>query len=257
MPFADNQGVRIYYQVEGKGPPLVLLHGFGMTHWVWYQGGYVDGLKDEYRLILVDGRGCGQSDKPHDTAAYALPSLVGDIVAVLDDLDVERASYFGVSWGGYVGRGIARYVPQRFRSLIFCGDGPSEDRFDPERDQALQVSRAGREVAVPVLREWFGQWWTSEWECYYAEADYDALVASRLAIANLDVNEVVASLTMPCLFLIGESDPGYPSIKACCERVPIATFVSLPGLDHFGAFLYGDRSLPHVRRFLAQVASQE
>ena len=57
MPFANNQGVRIHYEVEGKGPPLVLQHGFSDSLQTWYELGYVDGLKSDYRLILLDARG--------------------------------------------------------------------------------------------------------------------------------------------------------------------------------------------------------
>jgi pimeloyl-ACP methyl ester carboxylesterase len=59
MPYANNKGVRIHYQVEGKGPPLVMYHGFGAYLQSWYAMGYVEGLKDEYQLVLIDARGCG------------------------------------------------------------------------------------------------------------------------------------------------------------------------------------------------------
>jgi len=71
MPYADNQGIRIHYQVEGKGPPLMLQHGFTSNLKSWRQFGYVDALKHHYQLILLDARGHGASDKPHDPAAFA------------------------------------------------------------------------------------------------------------------------------------------------------------------------------------------
>jgi len=64
MPYADNQGVRIHYQIEGLGHPLVLQHGFTESIEDWYECGYVDALRRDYRLILVDARGHGKSDKP-------------------------------------------------------------------------------------------------------------------------------------------------------------------------------------------------
>ncbi len=69
MPYADNEGVRIFYEVVGDGPPLVLQHGMMMSLRRWSMAGYVDALKSKYRLILIDARGHGQSDKPHDPAA--------------------------------------------------------------------------------------------------------------------------------------------------------------------------------------------
>jgi pimeloyl-ACP methyl ester carboxylesterase len=72
MSYADSRGIRIHYRVEGEGPPLVLQHGFTQSIDDWYEFGYVDALKRDYRLILVDARGHGQSDKPHDPNAYGL-----------------------------------------------------------------------------------------------------------------------------------------------------------------------------------------
>ena len=70
MPYVNSQGLRIHYQVEGDGPPLVLQHGFSDSLESWYDFGYVDALKPDYTLILVDARGHGQSGKPHDPDAY-------------------------------------------------------------------------------------------------------------------------------------------------------------------------------------------
>jgi len=73
MPYADNQGVRIHYRVEGEGPPLVLQHGMIQSIEDWYERGYVGALTAAgFRLILADARGLGRSDKPHDPAAYGL-----------------------------------------------------------------------------------------------------------------------------------------------------------------------------------------
>ena len=70
MAYVENDGVRIHYRVEGEGPPLFLHMGFSVDLTGWYEWGYVDALKDDYRLILIDPRGHGKSDKPHDPAAY-------------------------------------------------------------------------------------------------------------------------------------------------------------------------------------------
>ena len=59
MPYANNDGVRIHYHVEGHGPPLVLQHGLTSSLKNWSAYGFVDGLKDDYRLIMIDARGNG------------------------------------------------------------------------------------------------------------------------------------------------------------------------------------------------------
>ncbi len=89
MPYTNSQGVRIHYEVEGRGPSLVLMHGFSSNLKTWRFYGYVKDLKGDYRLILLDARGHGDSDKPHDPKAYGPEMRTDDVVAVLNDLGVE------------------------------------------------------------------------------------------------------------------------------------------------------------------------
>lgn len=112
MPYAVNQGVRIHYQIEGDGQPLVLQHGFTDSLETWYEVGYVEGLKAQYCLILIDASGHGASDKPHEPDAYGREQNVDDITSVLDDLDIPRAHYFGYSMGGRIGFATARRAPR-------------------------------------------------------------------------------------------------------------------------------------------------
>src|SRR5919199_6165398 len=134
MPYATNAGVRIYYEREGNGPPLVLHEGFALSHQDWRDWGYVDDLNGHYDLLLMDPRGHGASDKPHDPAAYTYEQRVADVVAVLDDAGIERAVYWGYSMGGGVGYAAAHYAPARFRAFIVGGAAPSAG--NPENARA-------------------------------------------------------------------------------------------------------------------------
>ena len=124
MPHANNDGIRIHYHVEGSGPPVVLHAGFTVDMHAWYEWGYVDALKSEYQLILVDPRGHGQSDKPHDPAAYEMALRAGDVIAVLDDLGIGQTHYLGYSMGGRIGFDIAKLASTRLRSLMIGGSNP-------------------------------------------------------------------------------------------------------------------------------------
>jgi pimeloyl-ACP methyl ester carboxylesterase len=95
MPYANHKGVRIHYEVDGTGPPLVLEHGLGTSLELWRLTGFAEPLKSDYQLILVDPRGHGASDKPHDPEAYRMAFRVADVVAVLDDLQIGKAHYCG------------------------------------------------------------------------------------------------------------------------------------------------------------------
>jgi pimeloyl-ACP methyl ester carboxylesterase len=109
--------------VEGEGPALVLQHGFSEGVIDWYESGYVEALRRDYRLILIDARGHGASDKPHDPDAYVLNRRVADVVAVLDALDIAKALYWGYSdtdvarqsMGGWIGFGMAKYAKEMGR----------------------------------------------------------------------------------------------------------------------------------------------
>ena len=100
MPYVDNNGVKIHYHVEGEGPPLILQHGFTSSIRNWYANGYVEPLKQSYRLILIDARGHGRSDKPHESAAYDAKSWVGDVTSVLDDLELRPLTSWVTRWAG-------------------------------------------------------------------------------------------------------------------------------------------------------------
>jgi len=123
MPYADNNGVRIHFQLEGEGQPLVLQHGFTDSLETWYELDYVDALKREHQLILVDARGHGASDKPHDTSAYSNEARATDVASVLRALAIPRADYMGYSMGGCIAYSLAQYVPECVHRLIIGGNG--------------------------------------------------------------------------------------------------------------------------------------
>ena len=92
----------------------MLHHGGGGSHERWRELGYVDALLDEYKLILFDARGHGLSDKPTTPDAYRYERWVQDIVAILDELEISKAHFFGYSLGGQIGFRIPLYAPDRF-----------------------------------------------------------------------------------------------------------------------------------------------
>ena len=158
MPFANNEGICIHYEVEGEGPPLVLLHGTGWSLEIWRETGYVDALRDDYRLVLMDARGHGASDKPYRSESYGMHSMVSDITAVLDDLNVEKAHYWGYSMGGRIGWWAAKVAPGRFRSLIMGGALPYDEVAHAfTQEEALRV-RERMEASIAHPEEMAGGW---------------------------------------------------------------------------------------------------
>ncbi len=262
MPYATNpgDGVRIYYEVEGSGAPLVLLHGTPgtlVTH--WRQWGYVAALSPDYTLILIDQRGHGRSDAPHESHAYTSERRVGDVVAVLDQLGIDHAHIWGYSMGGLTAFYMAMHAPGRVASVIIGGQGTSPI---PEgaADQWAERIRAG---GVP--------WFVETWEAGLRAAgealpeavreelqrlDVEAQAAVASAFSRAGIAEACQSLTMPALLYCGDADrfADHDSMKEAAAVMPNATFVSLPGLDHLPALVRTDLVIPFVQDFLQQVA---
>ncbi len=250
MPYANNSGVRIHYQVEGEGPALALQHGFGDSLEGWYELGYVDALRPRYRLILLDARGHGASDKPHDPDAYALHQMVGDNVAVLDALDIRHASFWGYSMGGWIGFGIAKYAPDRFQTLILGGAQPYGGSREFLRQTIQRGIAQGREACITGLEETLGSL-SAGYKARLQTADLEAFLALAQDRPNLE--DVLPTMTRPCLLYVGEADATYARIKQCAAQIPNVTFVSFPGLNHSEAIIRSDLVLPEVIKFLNTV----
>ena len=252
MPYIDNNGTNIHYQVDGNqdGPPLVLMHGTNMSLEDWYEYGWVDGLKNDYRLVLIDHRGMGHSDKPHDPDSYALELRVADIVAVLDELGIAKANYFGYSTGGWISFGIAKYASDRFDSLIIGASHTYPRDFAAMRESFSQGIDAyvAQDIANNpsfVITDWY--------KTRRLANDHLALIA--LQQDRPDTSDVIPSMTMPCMMYVGEADPVFPQVLECAKQMPNTRVVSSPGLDHRQGFLRSDVGLPHIRKFLAEVSS--
>jgi pimeloyl-ACP methyl ester carboxylesterase len=102
MPYFNNNRVKIHYEIEGEGPDLVMIHGFAANIEInWRQTNWISTLKDENRLILIDCRGHGKSDKPHDPNQYGA-FMREDIIKLIDSLSISKANFFGYSMGGSI-----------------------------------------------------------------------------------------------------------------------------------------------------------
>jgi pimeloyl-ACP methyl ester carboxylesterase len=246
MAFANNNGVRIHYQVEGVGPPLVILHGFTDSIVTWYEVGYVDALRGRRKLILIDARGHGESDKPHSTAAYSTEKRVADVVAVLDNLGIDRADIWGYSMGGRSCFAMARHAPDRVRSLIIGGAaGDSRSRIGNGFRRAL---KGGGAAAIP------GTWGIPVPESIRARLLANDPVAIEASLVDgLGFADMLSSMTMPCLVYAGTADPIYPLVEETIAEMPNVTFFALPDVKHSEGLFQRDVVVPRVVAFLAKV----
>ncbi len=254
MPTANNQGIKIYYEVVGEGPPIVFGHGAMGNISMWQGYGYVEMLKDKYKLILVDARGHGQSDKLYTRAAYDCKPMVDDVIAVLDDLGIAQTHYWGFSMGGYTGFGLAKYYPQRLRSLILGGASPYNND-DPTKPHPLMgMMRRGIEEGVEAMidayRVWAGGTVHPTSEARLRTLDPRAMLAFfEYSPDETGLEAVLPTMTMPCLLYIGDQDDP-EDILTYAKQIPNAVTLVLPGLNHAQTSAAVDLIVPRALEFL-------
>src|SRR5512145_3185421 len=108
--YADSSGVKIHYATIGKGPLVVMIHGFPDFWYTWRH--QMDALADRFQVVAIDQRGYNLSDKPKGVESYDMALLIGDVVAVIKALGKEKATVVGHDWGGAVAWTLATVRPQ-------------------------------------------------------------------------------------------------------------------------------------------------
>src|SRR5438093_3327965 len=135
MSMAASGGVRIAYEVRGEGEAVLLVHGLGYERRGW---GPLPGLlADEFRVILMDNRGVGESEAPQ--GPYTVPQLASDAAAVLVHAGVPRAHVLGVSLGGFVAQELALSFPERVNKLVLVSTSPGGPNQYPMPAEGLDA----------------------------------------------------------------------------------------------------------------------
>ena len=246
-------------EVEGNGPPLLMVHGWGASHLWWRADGYADALKDEYQLILMDARGHGLSDKPYELEAYSQDRWLGDLLSLLGELEISSVHFCGFSMGGRYGFTLAANAPERLRSLIIMSSYPHTPEPDPDETTEHQIrliQSEGMEALVANIEEVEGPFPPPNREVMVSN-DPEAV---RLQLRNLvdrpDLSGALADLQVPAL-VVGGTEESWDEIRHGAEILPQATLVRLEGLNHLQAGTRSDLVLPHITAFLKQVTQDQ
>lgn len=128
--FVTSDKVRIHYRVLGAGTPVLLIHGYTSSGETWMANGVAAALARRHRVIVIDNRGHGLSDKPHDPARYGLERMSRDSLELMDALHLSRAHVVGYSMGGMITEELLGLAPGRLISATVGGMGLWET--DPE-----------------------------------------------------------------------------------------------------------------------------
>lgn len=117
MPKINCNGIQLYYEIHGKGDPIILIAGFGIDHISW-KGPITDTLSKNHQVILFDNRGIGESTCP-DTP-YAIDDMAKDVYALMQHLHLAKATLLGHSMGGAIAMTLALLHPEVITKLILC-----------------------------------------------------------------------------------------------------------------------------------------
>jgi pimeloyl-ACP methyl ester carboxylesterase len=271
MPYVTNQGIGIYYEVEGSGPPLVLAHGISGSLEDWREVGWVEALRDRYQLVLVDARGHGRSDKPHEPGAYRHVDRAMDHLEVMDDLSLQKAHFFGFSMGGQVCLAVGIHAPERCLSLVMGGTEFFSRDVRPAGDnlptpKPFDGLPEGKNPIDQLLAKG-GEDWVAFFEANMdvspsmkqrlVNNDFEAVIAQRTAMHERGLAGRLDPVQMPCLVNVGEDEPAYGSGKLLAELLPNAEFVAYPGFHHFEMLTAVDVVLPDILRFLSKAGDQK
>jgi pimeloyl-ACP methyl ester carboxylesterase len=247
-----SRGHRISYDDTGAGPAIVLLPGWTMSAADWRDAGYVDILATDHRVLNVDPLGNGLSDKPHDPDAYRWPEVAADVIAVMDDAEVDRAVVWGYSRGSSLAASVAAEHPDRVSGLILAGGG------DLTTD--LPIDAPVDPVELAMWHGDFGPLW-EEYDFSAEDRRYDAEVNDPEALGAMEVGLARSGraigldrIAAPTLVLCGgNDDPDQPRKTADALGADLHV---LPDLNHVESFSRLDLVMPRVNRFLEQLENQ-
>lgn len=256
----DSNGVKIHYLVEGKGEPVLLIHGFSINAQIqWGVPGIIKALAQDHRVIALDVRGHGKSDKPTDAKNYGT-EMVEDAVRLLDHLKIKKAHVVGYSMGAIITGKLLATHPDRLLSATLGGAGviPEGAKLPPFIDKLADSLDRGEGVGPLLLAL------TPPGKPKPSQATLQlinrtvvgdkgkVLAAVVRSWKTLAVNkEKLKANKVPTLALIGSDDPLKESITLIKDDMANLKVVVIDGADHLNAFVK-PQFIQSLRKFLAE-----
>jgi 3-oxoadipate enol-lactonase len=256
MPFANVNGIRLFYQVMGDGPALVFAHGAGGNHMSWWQ--QMPFFAQRYKCITFDHRAFGRSqDGPegHGRRAFA-----DDLRDLLDLLGIDKAAIVAQSMGGRTAVGFSYRNPGRVSALIFAGTtaGAVDDELRAAQEEYKETPAGKRSLAARAVSPRLKK---EQPHLDYLYRSIRRLNPSRSGDFLAPIPgyrgssaDLLANLGVPILFLVGEEDAVTPPqfIKKAHSLVPGSRFDVIAGAGHSAYFERADDFNERVSRFLQE-----
>ena len=264
--FTNVNGVKIAYEVVGRGPPLVLIMGYRLNSTAW-PATFIEQLARQFTVVTLDNRGTGRSDKP--VAGYAIANLARDVRQVLDELELSEVHLLGYSMGGAIAQEFVRQFPDRVKGLILCAtmagglgatyaessvvsvmrdlDGLSPEQaarriwqvtYAPgylEKHRAFAEEQMRREIALPT-------------PLHAADLQFQAF-------AEFDCSHQLSAIRKPTLVLTGDLDRliSPRNSEKMASLIPRAKLIFVPGCGHRVMWEATDECVAHICAFLGGV----
>lgn len=242
----DSGGVKIRYTVQGEGEPVLLVHGFtASVEANWGAPGIIDALATDYRVVALDARGHGKSDKPHQAAAYGF-NMVEDVIRLMDHLGILKAHIAGYSMGGGIALQAVVTYPDRFYSAILGGAGwqPPGSGFQGMMTALADSLEQGKGLGPLILAlNPAGQPAPTAEQIAAANArllaSNDALALAAVIRGGAGNRQITAEQLranrVPMLAVVGEIDPVKAGVDAMSGLAANFEVEVLPGKDHLTA----------------------
>lgn len=249
MPFAEHDGVKLFYEQTGSGTTVVFLHEFAGDHRSWeLQTGH---FSSRYRCIALAARGYPPSDVPDGPESYGQEIANADVIAVLDHLGIGKAHFVGLSMGAYTGLQMALHHPDRCRSVVAASGGSgaypaTREAYLAEcRAVADQIERAGSFPAEqmgrgPTRIQLFGKD-EERWRTFVAHAAEHPAKAAAMTLRRVqagrpslyDLEGQLREVAVPVLLMVGDEDESCLDVNLYLKRImPAARLVMFPGCGH-------------------------
>jgi len=253
MPYCPANGIQLYYEVHGDGPPVVFVHGAGGNHASWFRQTLAFAVS--HRVIVYDQRGFGNSRDPEKRGRSA---MVDDLAALLDHLKIERTVLVAQSLGGGTSAGLTVRDPRRVAGLALC-DTLVAMRLPPDvvaTMEDVQKRTTGLPQTIRVLGPKTRERHPDMALLYTELASFNAYNVANMPgmFAGVEV-AALAATGVPILYVVGSDDILYPPdcVRRVQALVPNSTLVEIPGVGHsayFEDFVTFNR---HLAAFLERI----
>jgi 3-oxoadipate enol-lactonase len=235
MPFADLEEVRIHYDLAGpaSAPALVFSNSLGATLSMW--GPQMPAFQKQFRVLRYDTRGHGQSSVT--PGPYTIEQLARDVVALLDQLQLDQVYLCGLSMGGQTGMWLALNAAKRFHKLVLCNTAAKIGTPEMWNPRIEAVRNGGmKSISTAVMQRWFSSDYRGKSSEVVAAtklmlegANPDGYVANCAAIRDFDARESIAAIRIPTLVIAGTHDAATTPAEGryLADHIPGARYVEL------------------------------